>query len=219
MPYDLGSARYTKLELGDSNQMSTLKKLALTVAASAMMGTALADGSTLEQVQARGELNCGVSTGLAGFAYTDENGAWKGFDVAVCDAVAAAYHHAQAQGFWFAHQRCTGAHQASAEAVASGEADIAAIDAMTWRMICRYDDFSEQLRVLDWTQATPGLPLITALRHPPEVLFQAVVQAIAALTPEDRDTLGLRDIVMIPKDAYLAVPNPPEQTSKTNFMG
>jgi general L-amino acid transport system substrate-binding protein len=46
--------------------------------------------STLEQVQARGTLNCGVATGLTGFAAPDASGQWQGFDVAVCRAVAAA---------------------------------------------------------------------------------------------------------------------------------
>jgi general L-amino acid transport system substrate-binding protein len=46
--------------------------------------------STLEQVQSRGALNCGVTTGLTGFATPDASGEWQGFDVAVCRAVAAA---------------------------------------------------------------------------------------------------------------------------------
>lgn len=45
---------------------------------------------TLSTVQDRGELNCGVSTGLAGFSAPDANGVWQGFDVAKCRAVAAA---------------------------------------------------------------------------------------------------------------------------------
>ena len=43
---------------------------------------------TLDDVKARGTLNCGVSTGLVGFAAPDANGNWEGFDVAVCRAVA-----------------------------------------------------------------------------------------------------------------------------------
>lgn len=58
------------------------------VAAFAM--TAAAEATTLEDVQARGELNCGISTGVPGFAFTDADGNWQGFDVAVCRAVAAA---------------------------------------------------------------------------------------------------------------------------------
>ena len=49
-----------------------------------------AQAGTLEDVQARGTLNCVVSTGIAGFAYTDEAGDWKGFDVDFCRATAAA---------------------------------------------------------------------------------------------------------------------------------
>ena len=45
---------------------------------------------TLDDVKARGTLNCGVSTGLVGFAAPDANGEWEGFDVGVCRAVAAA---------------------------------------------------------------------------------------------------------------------------------
>ncbi len=60
---------------------------ALTVA-SLVAGAASA--GTLEDVKARGKMNCGVSTGVPGFAEPDANGVWKGFDVAVCRAVAAA---------------------------------------------------------------------------------------------------------------------------------
>ncbi len=49
-----------------------------------------ASAATLDDVKARGKLNCGVTTGLAGFAAPDANGVWEGFDVAVCRAVAAA---------------------------------------------------------------------------------------------------------------------------------
>jgi general L-amino acid transport system substrate-binding protein len=54
------------------------------------LAAGIASGQTLEQVQERGELNCGVSTGLAGFSAPDANGEWQGFDVAVCRAVAIA---------------------------------------------------------------------------------------------------------------------------------
>lgn len=49
-----------------------------------------AQAGTLEDVKARGELNCVVTTGLAGFAAPDENGRWEGFDASFCRAVAAA---------------------------------------------------------------------------------------------------------------------------------
>jgi general L-amino acid transport system substrate-binding protein len=60
---------------------------AMTVAS---LAAGAAAAGTLEDVQARGKLNCGVTTGLVGFAAPDANGEWQGFDVAVCRAVAAA---------------------------------------------------------------------------------------------------------------------------------
>ncbi len=49
-----------------------------------------AAASTLETVRERGELHCGISTEQKGFAERDADGAWHGFDVALCRAVAAA---------------------------------------------------------------------------------------------------------------------------------
>jgi general L-amino acid transport system substrate-binding protein len=46
--------------------------------------------ATLEAVKARGVLNCGVGTGLAGFGLPDAQGAWAGLDVEFCRAVSSA---------------------------------------------------------------------------------------------------------------------------------
>ena len=46
--------------------------------------------STLESVQERGYLQCGVNTGLPGFSSPDDKGNWQGMDVDTCRAVAAA---------------------------------------------------------------------------------------------------------------------------------
>ncbi|MEZ5766012.1 MAG: amino acid ABC transporter substrate-binding protein [Xanthobacteraceae bacterium] len=48
------------------------------------------DANTLRKVRARGELLCGVNTGLPGFSSADAQGNWSGFDVDFCRAVAAA---------------------------------------------------------------------------------------------------------------------------------
>ena len=60
---------------------------ALTIAG---LAASAAAAGTLDDVKARGKLNCGVVTGLVGFGAPDANGEWQGFDVAVCRAVAAA---------------------------------------------------------------------------------------------------------------------------------
>jgi general L-amino acid transport system substrate-binding protein len=75
----------------DNQEEVNMKK---TVFLGALAVTGLAAGAaaagTLDDVKARGKLNCGVTTGLVGFAAPDANGVWEGFDVAVCRAVAAA---------------------------------------------------------------------------------------------------------------------------------
>ncbi|WP_119964997.1 amino acid ABC transporter substrate-binding protein [Simplicispira lacusdiani] len=47
-------------------------------------------GKTLDGVRARGQVVCGVHTGLAGFSAPDASGRWMGLDVDVCRAIAAA---------------------------------------------------------------------------------------------------------------------------------
>ena len=49
-----------------------------------------AESPTLKAVRARGYLACGVHAGLPGFALPDAQGQWRGFDVDLCRAVAAA---------------------------------------------------------------------------------------------------------------------------------
>jgi general L-amino acid transport system substrate-binding protein len=47
-------------------------------------------GATLDAIKAKGFVQCGVNTGLPGFANPDASGNWTGLDVDYCRAVAAA---------------------------------------------------------------------------------------------------------------------------------
>ncbi len=47
-------------------------------------------GATLDAIKEKGFIQCGVSTGLAGFSNPDDAGNWSGLDVDVCRAVATA---------------------------------------------------------------------------------------------------------------------------------
>ena len=47
-------------------------------------------GKTLDAIKQRGQVVCGVNTGLAGFSAADSSGNWSGLDVDFCKAVAAA---------------------------------------------------------------------------------------------------------------------------------
>ena len=60
------------------------------VAAVALMASSFAQANTLETVQQRGHVECGVTTGFAGFSAPDDKGEWSGLDIDMCKAVAAA---------------------------------------------------------------------------------------------------------------------------------
>ena len=60
------------------------------VAVAAGLGATAASAATLDDVKAKGFVQCGVSTGLAGFSAPDDAGDWKGIDVDLCRGVAAA---------------------------------------------------------------------------------------------------------------------------------
>lgn len=108
----------------------------------------------------------------------------------------------------FRHYLQTGAHAASARAVAQGQADLAAIDALTWALLRTHDPITRTLREIGRTAPTPGLPYITSPRQNAQHLAQAVRRAILQLSAPDRATLHLQGLVSIPAQAYLAIPTP-----------
>ncbi|RZO30170.1 MAG: amino acid ABC transporter substrate-binding protein [SAR116 cluster bacterium] len=103
----------------------------LTAAMVAVAGVAFAtsaSAATLDDVKAKGHIQCGVSQGLPGFSNADDAGKWTGLDVDLCRAVAAAvFGDANAVKFTplSAKQRFT--------AIASGEVDILSRNT-TWTM-------------------------------------------------------------------------------------
>ena len=105
----------------------------------------------------------------------------------------------------------TGSHQESSRAVANGSADTAAIDAHSWRLISRYDDFTDRLCVFDSTPCTPGTPLIT--NHPSLVtqLRRAVSAALSAYDGPDCFHLPFRRCALVPESRYFAVAEPVEE--------
>ncbi|CUI01827.1 phosphate/phosphite/phosphonate ABC transporter substrate-binding protein [Leisingera aquaemixtae] len=133
-----------------------------------------------------------------------------------------AYNEALSQSGWAApmvhlHDRSilpgalvdTGGHRLSAEAVAEGRADFAALDALTWEMVREFDGFAAGLTEIERTEPTPGLPYITALGGDTKALFSAIESAIRGLDPETRRLLHLNGLVQIAPSGYLAVPTPP----------
>jgi general L-amino acid transport system substrate-binding protein len=77
----------------DSLREITEMKYSATAIGAATAALLLATGAsaaTLDDVKTRGQLACGVSTGLPGFSSPDDKNVWTGIDVDVCRAVAAA---------------------------------------------------------------------------------------------------------------------------------
>lgn len=72
--------------------MNTVKTTLAVFATAAALGVSsfAHAGATLDAVQKKGFVQCGISDGLPGFSYADEKGNYLGLDVDVCRAVAAA---------------------------------------------------------------------------------------------------------------------------------
>ncbi|BDW84397.1 MULTISPECIES: phosphate/phosphite/phosphonate ABC transporter substrate-binding protein [Roseicyclus] len=102
----------------------------------------------------------------------------------------------------------TGSHAASARAVGAGQADLAAIDAETWRQLLRFDAADPALEIAR-TNPTPGLPLITAGGRDPAPIHAALSEALTALPPATREALDLMGFISIDKINYLAIDTPP----------
>ncbi len=70
----------------------SMRRIVAAIVALTAVGTSVPAiaGATLDAVRARGHLQCGVNTGLAGFSAPNSAGEWSGLDVDVCRAIAAA---------------------------------------------------------------------------------------------------------------------------------
>ncbi len=129
---------------------------------------------------------------------------------------AAPQTHAQKLGFRFTRARQSGAHRLSAQAVATGAADIAALDAVSYALCRRHDPFAADLREMGRTTPTPALPYISAPGADGPAVFEALRQAVAALSAEDAETLMLHGVTRIAAESYLSVPTPapPDQIAQ-----
>jgi general L-amino acid transport system substrate-binding protein len=70
--------------------MKLVNKLAVSAALVSLAFASVTQAGTLDDIRAKGHLQCGVSQGLPGFSNPDQSGNWVGLDVDLCRAVAAA---------------------------------------------------------------------------------------------------------------------------------
>jgi ABC-type phosphate/phosphonate transport system substrate-binding protein len=106
------------------------------------------------------------------------------------------------EGRFFSSVTETGGHGRSIDAVSSGEADVAAIDCVTFGNTLRFDpDRLAGVRILAETAKGPGLPFITSAATPANdlmILRRALAETIAdpALS-QVCDTLSLRGVSVL----------------------
>lgn len=105
-------------------------------------------------------------------------------------------------GRFFDGVTVTGSHAASLDALLAHRIDVASIDGVTLHLIARHAPERASLwRILDWTAAAPGLPLITAAATPPETI-DVIRDALAGLAD---DALALDGFAQIDLDDYRAI--------------
>ena len=102
----------------------------------------------------------------------------------------------------------TGSHVNSARAVAEKQADFAAIDAQSWRMIQTHDPFAKSLLVIGETAPVPGLPFICGKKFDPDAVCAAIETAILNLEEKTREALSLKGVIRIDPQRYLEMPTP-----------
>lgn len=137
------------------------------------------------------------------------------------DGVAIAYNDGLSQSGWAAPQNQaakagltlraglrTGSHRASFLAVAEGRAELAAIDAVTFSYLAEFDAALARVRVVGWTDPTPGLPYICATATDADAVLAAISEAIPLLSSADRDRLRLKSVLKLSPESYLAVASP-----------
>jgi ABC-type phosphate/phosphonate transport system substrate-binding protein len=108
---------------------------------------------------------------------------------------------------YFASVAVSGSHRRSAEMVASGEADLAAVDCVSFahfRGLC--PGVVAKLRVLSWTPASPSLPFITA-RSAGDATVQILRSALAGVFADDtlapvRERLFLTGVDLQPVEGF-----------------
>ena len=111
-------------------------------------------------------------------------------------------------GRFFQSVSASGSHRRSVEMIAANEADVAAIDCVTFAHLQRVDPpLTSSVRVLCWTPRSPCLPFVTA-RSASASTVTALRESLAAVLADPalawvRESLFLRDVDVQP-DAGLA---------------
>ena len=123
-----------------------------------------------------------------------------------------AFRHALAplarDGRFLASVRWTGSHAATLQALASGAADVGAIDCVTLALLRdSHSEIFDGVRTIGMTASAPGLPLITsrALGEGQAQALRDALDATLAADPERARTLRLRGFARLTGEAYAEI--------------
>lgn len=107
-----------------------------------------------------------------------------------------ALQRAGARGRFFEAVSATGSHDGSVRAVATGRADVAAIDCISFVHLQReLPLLTQQLRVLAWSPSSPGLPYVTAAGTPAPTVERLRAALIGVLA--DPQLLGVKSALLL----------------------
>ncbi len=107
------------------------------------------------------------------------------------------------EGRFFSEVIVSGKHPASIAMIAAGDADVAAIDCVTYGLMARHEpDSVAAVRILTETQSAPSLPYVT--RH--SASSDLSLRLVSALNraAEDPDLASVRDDLLI--DSFAVLP-------------
>jgi ABC-type phosphate/phosphonate transport system substrate-binding protein len=128
-----------------------------------------------------------------------------------------------ANGNRFFHSiRLSGSHRESVRTLAAGEADVSAVDCVSWAHLQQIDQpAAAQLRVIGWSPPTPSLPFVTAASSTDDLLVR-LRSALSALTEDPkslaaRKALFLRGIDLNPRTDFAEVLELEQVASRSGY--
>jgi ABC-type phosphate/phosphonate transport system substrate-binding protein len=110
-------------------------------------------------------------------------------------------------GRFFGSIAVSGSHLGSVERVASGEADVASVDCVSFAHFQRlYPSIVRELRVISWTPSSPSLPFITA-RSASDATVETLRSVLANVFADERlasvrEQLLLLGVDLEPQDGF-----------------
>jgi ABC-type phosphate/phosphonate transport system substrate-binding protein len=123
-------------------------------------------------------------------------------------------------GRFFSAALRTGSHLDSLHAIARNHADVAAIDCVTYALVCdTLPELAQQVRVLDWSAASPGLPLIASHKIAPATIeaLRAALHDATRTQPERAARLRLKGFSALTLRDYARITQLEDQAQALSY--